>query len=926
MLAAVMVCLSCVALSHELVDFSRGGHGWRAANHVANARQTAIGYAFDVTGGDPWCVSKGFIAFPSATNATYVRLELETAPIVRPTSFELFWRGEKESFSAGRSVLLEPVGGDPCSTFAAKLPIKAFGGAMSAGIALRIDPPGRSESFTSVEYRRLHMEYFVPEWVPSFSAPPPLTFNGKPLFLEGDGWELRHDRKRMGAFAFVAHGKTWAEGYPNEPFVIKGTDGKPEMLDWSKGMFSTRMNDSQIEAVVTAKDAVGRTWSWRRTFTAQGGELRLKTDVSVNRPASVYHVPYLTLFVDRASGGHKRQALLPGIEYLADEPSSNEKEVRGPQANRLIPVAHKLCYPMMVLADTTNWFALEWTSSANDQLPATNCKRPAPVFDTPDRQFNSGGHLFALWAPGVGPAREESDTSLFAAVPFTSGTVEAVLTTGAGGDVTDALTARLPLTKLPPPPKLESAKSCDVLARGWLDSAIREGTGCRHALGHWKPNSVSDAPALMLWLASATPDAKAAERLTVAANEMIAALPEGSAERRGGGRTVSHVRCPAAPLVFGDPIAYAVSVGGPSKALARQLVDGKRIWRKPKGAKCDYGETLGADHCNGFTALSVEPMLSGAMWTGDEMLIAETLKALDKFTEVYGNDVPRGAQPWEMPLHTPDILASGRIVDCYVKGYLLSGNPRYLERARYWARTGMTMIYLVDPPTGKPNSIGRYATIGVIGATNWAVPNWIGLPVQWCGLVYSAALVDLAEVETDATLAAFWRHLAKGITASGVDQSYLPSDGKKVGLLPDSFRLVEQVRRDPPINPGTVQENVSNFVGLPYYRVIRAVSGGKTLVHVPGRVTARRPEAKEIARLEIAAWPKAPYKVFFSRVSRPAAVKVDAVDVPFEFRGNVMSVQMQPNDKPVTLTLTSADDGSAEPSRVQTPSTRCIRR
>ena len=922
-LAAAAACLACAAGAHELVDFSRGGHGWRAANHVANARQTETGYAFDVTAGDPWCVSGGFIAFPSAANATYVRIELETAPVATPTSFELFWRGEKEPFSALRSVRLEPVGGNPCSTFAAKLPAKALD--LSAPIALRIDPPGRSGTFAHVEYRRLRVEYMVPKWTPSFSTPPPLALGDDPFVLKGDGWELRHDRLRMGAFAFVANGKTWAEGCPDEPLVFQNAQGKPETLDWTRGSvrISCRdaVNNPQILEQAILKDPSGRVWRWARAFFSRDGKLEVLSHVMVDRPASVYHVPYLTLFVDRASGGHKRQALLPGVEYLADEPSSNEKEVRGPQANRLMPAAHKLCYPMMVLADESHWFAIDWSRSdqsfqppipnyhlptATHHLPTSIYQLLTPVFDTPDRQFHSGGHLFALWGPGVGRAREESDTSLFAAVPFTQGAVLVDVATGVGGDVTDALAARLPLAKLPPTPALDAAKSCDVLARGWLDSAIREGTGCRHALGHWEPNQVSDAPALMLWLASATPDAKAAERLRTAAGEMIAALPEGSAERRGWGRSVSHVNRPAAPLVFGDPIAYAVSAGGTAKGIARQLADGRRIWHKPAGAKHDYGETLGADHCNGLTAMSASGMLGCALWTGDEVLIAEVLAVLDKFTETYGNDVPRGAQPWEMPLHTPDILASGHLVACYVRGYLLSGNPRYLERARYWARTGMAMVYFVDPPTDAPNPIGRYATIGVIGATNWSVPNWIGLPVQWCGLVYSAALSDLADVETDAASAALWRHLARGIAASGVDQSFLPSDGEKVGLLPDSFRLVEQVRRDPPINPGTVQENVSNFVGLPYYRVVRAVPDGKTLVHVPGRVTPMKPKAGELARVEIAAWPKAPYKVFFSRVKRPSAVKVDGRDVPFRFYGNVMAVQMQPGAKPAVLVLESA--------------------
>jgi hypothetical protein len=85
-----------------------------------------------------------------------------------------------------------------------------------------------------------------------------------------------------------------------------------------------------------------------------------------------------------------------------------------------------------------------------------------------------------------------------------------------------------------------------------------------------------------------------------------------------------------------------------------------------------------------------------------------------------------------MPLHTPDIVASARLVRCYVLGYVLSGRQAYLEQARYWAWTGMTMLYLAPPVAGE---VGLYATIGVIGATDWVAPNWIGQPVQWCGLV-----------------------------------------------------------------------------------------------------------------------------------------------------------------------------------------------
>ena len=53
MFLGVVALAAGAALAQELVDFSHAGHPWRAHNHVANARQTATGYAFDVTGADP---------------------------------------------------------------------------------------------------------------------------------------------------------------------------------------------------------------------------------------------------------------------------------------------------------------------------------------------------------------------------------------------------------------------------------------------------------------------------------------------------------------------------------------------------------------------------------------------------------------------------------------------------------------------------------------------------------------------------------------------------------------------------------------------------------------------------------------------------------------------------------------------------------
>lgn len=151
---------------------------------------------------------------------------------------------------------------------------------------------------------------------------------------------------------------------------------------------------------------------------------------------------------------------------------------------------------------------------------------------------------------------------------------------------------------------------------------------------------------------------------------------------------------------------------------------------------------------------------------------------------------PRGYQIWELSLHTPDIMASGYAADAYLRGYELTGDQRYLERARYWAITGIPFVYLWS---NQP--VMMYATIPVYGATNFRAPNWIGLPVQWCGITYADCLLRLAK--HDRTLD--WHKLAEGILISAEQQQH--PDGPFIGTLPDSFTLESQSRNGPMINP-----------------------------------------------------------------------------------------------------------------------------
>jgi hypothetical protein len=101
-----------------------------------------------------------------------------------------------------------------------------------------------------------------------------------------------------------------------------------------------------------------------------------------------------------------------------------------------------------------------------------------------------------------------------------------------------------------------------------------------------------------------------------------------------------------------------------------------------------------------------------------------------------------------------------------------------------WGRAGLPIM--------------NYATIPVYGATNWQAPNWMGLPVQWCGVVYAWWLTALAPY--DKTLD--WHRLAEGILLAGEQMQY--PDGKLAGTLPDSFSLATQSRNGPNINPSAM--------------------------------------------------------------------------------------------------------------------------
>jgi hypothetical protein len=263
------------------------------------------------------------------------------------------------------------------------------------------------------------------------------------------------------------------------------------------------------------------------------------------------------------------------------------------------------------------------------------------------------------------------------------------------------------------------------------------------------------------------------------------------------------------------------------------------------------------------------------MQSGDRALLKEGLRLLHALNRFDGA-VPRGAQTWEVPLHTPDILASANLVRAYTLGYEATGDRELLERARYWAWTGVPFVYLTKPA---PGPVGPYATIAVLGATNWEAPNWLGLPVQWCGLVYADALNRLAHSDPKGP----WRRLADGIALSGVQQSFPLSEKDRQGLLPDSFNLLGQVRNDPSINPATLLPVAIPAYGRPTPYTMLSLRKAGVFLQAPCKVSGVT-ESPSRAAFTVEGWPEGEYWVLLSGLAAGPKVTVNGVPAAVDFR------------------------------------------
>ncbi len=831
-------------------DFSESAHGWMGNAFVKGLTAGVQGLTFASTGIDPWI--EGPAVDVAGQDWTKVTVRMRSTA---DTSGELFY-GPR--FRAGHSVRFTIQNDGQWHDYAViiKEPL-------GRGTRFRLDPAAGEGD---IAVRSITVDTLARIETPPLVKPKRFARSAEPALMRSGALTLEHRDRHWGDFIIKIDGVEMAVGYHGDQIGLMHAGG-PEWLKLDEGGFDAAMSveneiiayANRIDVQHQIRDSGSANWLLMRRFEPGPceGTIALEIECVVDQDRELIHLPWLTLFAGLETfGTHKTQGLLAGLEYLSDEPSSSQADITTPEHIRRIPDPVKITFPMMAVTSNDRYVGLIWESS--DMM--------APVFDSPDRLYNSGGHLMALTAPAVGAHRFENDFAAHTPVTLKANQplkMRAMIIGGAGKTIIPAVQHYVRLKGFPERPRVTGGFETALkrLAHGWLDSAANEGGRYRHAVWgtSFGAQPAPDAPLYMDWLAHHVTDADLVKRLEAGRDLALAQLP-GDGPHLGA---ISHVRSPAPPLVFGGAPAFVAARMEEAKRLLRQF-DACGIKHYHPG-KADYGKTHFANHANGFAAAHVARILEAATLSANPELIAQGLALLDKQTALYAETVPRGAQTWEIPLHTPDILASAYMVKSYVLGHLLSGRGDYLEQARYWAWTGVPFVYLENPTSGE---VGPYGTIAVLGGTNWQAPVWFGLPVQWCGLVYASALHHLGQYDAEGP----WRQIASGITASGLQMVWPEEDQKRQGLLPDFYHLRAQVSDGPAINPGTVQASVPELIHTgPLYDVHR-LEKANWFIHAPCGIRGIEENANSI-RFAVDGWGSKPYTVLVSGVTtRPTRV------------------------------------------------------
>lgn len=804
-LGLVMAWMISVS-GEELVTFDYSEEGradggvWKASNDLHAIEVTEDGVVFRSSGHDPYATGPRFAIRSDTPLFMTVRFWSDRDGAVQVFYFEDHPRELN-------SVRIPATAGEWITR---KVAIPSLWDTTS----IRFDPP--SGPGTTI----LQKISFGPRQVweePDFTIGPPPSLGESPVRLIKDNLTYLHSRTEWNNARIAHNGDILAMSHPGFKIIMIRRNGEPVAF---KPNFLTRkrsrieMKDGMIQTYMEFFDPDRDIWHLQKIIEPhpEKAGFIIHSRFITRRDKQLLFLPINLTFL-KMDGDHldphSSQAIVPGLEYLALEPSSSEKDLSGPRAWRKLPYKSDLTWPSILMHRDGIGIQYNW------DLESAESSNAGPLFDSPDRIFNTGGHVVGL----VFPANEDLIRPEYAMLPYQPGTLRAdqpidlksefiIKESDSMADVIRDRIESTPLPTIPPVPQVE--EYARQATHGWLNSTIKTENGYRHAawMDHFSPTWSPDVLLFLNWLVLNLPDmAEQLEQIEGALTE----IGQHISKKDGLRGSLGHNRGIWTTLVLGYDAQVHSRATESLASLLKLFGEGYRIpVPLTKSTIRDarlLNESHDLDSTNGHSGLSIANAIELAILTGNREALKLSLDLLNRMN-LEGIRVPRGSQPWEIPWHTPDILASANLMRANSMGFIATGDYHYLNTAEKWAWTGLPFIYLHNPGG---REVGAWSTIPVFGATHYQSPLWIGLPVQWCGLVYAHQLYLLDGLSSNP----IWRTVAHGITSTGIQHTWPVSEGDRGGLLPDFLRLTDQVRDGPAINPGTLQINIPYLYSLP---------------------------------------------------------------------------------------------------------------
>jgi hypothetical protein len=608
-------------------------------------------------------------------------------------------------------------------------------------------------------------------------------------------------------------------GAISPPAVLQGDDGQTLAL-FPKKLKALRLKDGSVGVELSDKIKLGRLeaqFAQRYILKPDSAGIEVETRLKAIRPGSLVRLQAPTVLAgDGSFGSSARQALFPGLEYMGPgERSSSTLDIAPPEHLRFAPHPNRVTMPLMAIESPhSELVALLWRMPERPEPPFIPC----PLFASPNFLDGQKNHLMTLYIPSVPEYAAENSLHGHRPVELKAGqsvVMRAVILLKAKAGVPESIREWTKRWGLPPLPSLpRTLKQTIALSlRGFEQVLYDDGKGWRPVSG-WQP----------------APTQTFALYYLLAEQALGKDCPVPNAARKG----VERVR----PV---RDLALSLHAGSVSEALraTRAQALGLMASQLPEGGwpfrPTDRTASLGqpGEIEVGTCAANAYRLLQAGMMLRDDRLTEAGLKALD-FMQRF--EIPRAAQVWEVPVHTPDILASAHAVDAYLAGYQATGQRRYLDRAIYWAETGLPFFYWWQRPEEGLEAM-LYGAIPVFGATFYTY-SWFGRIVQWCGLAYAHSLLHLAQYDRTYD----WKHIAEGITRSGIIQQRV--EPNFLGLYPDSIGMIDKVISwGAMLSPALILDNVFALMGRDPHPCVELFSlpGG------PSVEASRRPSARAAA-------------------------------------------------------------------------------